>query len=529
MHHCLHVDEIVRLIARELVASQGQATAVALACCCKSLEDPALDVLWTAQYSLTSLLKTLSEDIWNTDDNNVSVATTVFVPHLFNCLIQKSLNRLPTIQEWARLRKYARRIQMLEGELIPSSLSQVFSALQFRTFGEALLPSLKTLRLWYAPAEYMSFIPTLLSARTTAITISFFEHEHREVVVAAMITALPVLCPNLQEIHLNYLPEHPAITAAVSQLLLTTNPNTLRSFGADSPLTEEAHEVVYKLADLRELSTVVDGLTSLPTIVLPNLTMIGLVYHNHNWLQGFSGASLENLDTIILHSVSKPIDDFLEAFEDVAQTTAITATVSAFKFSTSHPWRPKYRSLFPFTQLTELIIGFSCQPDCSSTIDDDIVTDLARALPKLQGLHLGHQPCRTPAGVTVQGLSALAHYCPHLCDLSIHFRPDSLDPPGLPRVTFANERSVSWEDCALKILGVGKIRIPEESALMVALTLLRIFPHLEEINYEDESWEGVANAIGDSKDLVTCSSKARVFAALRIALTTLPTGLAAIR
>jgi len=60
MHPCLRVDEIIRLIACELVASGGKATAATLACCCKSLEDPVLDVLWETQKGLTPLLKTLS-------------------------------------------------------------------------------------------------------------------------------------------------------------------------------------------------------------------------------------------------------------------------------------------------------------------------------------------------------------------------------------------------------------------------------------------------------------------------------------
>ena len=52
MHACLNVDEIVRLIAHELVASGGEASAVGLACCCKSFEDPALDALWATQGEL---------------------------------------------------------------------------------------------------------------------------------------------------------------------------------------------------------------------------------------------------------------------------------------------------------------------------------------------------------------------------------------------------------------------------------------------------------------------------------------------
>ena len=65
MHPCLCVDEVLRLIARELVASGGWATSVSLACCCESLEDPVLDVLWQTQGLLLPLLKSLPGDVWN--------------------------------------------------------------------------------------------------------------------------------------------------------------------------------------------------------------------------------------------------------------------------------------------------------------------------------------------------------------------------------------------------------------------------------------------------------------------------------
>ena len=65
MHACLYVDEIVRLIAREIVASGRKAVAVALACCCKSLEDPVLDELWETQKELNPLLKSLPGGVWD--------------------------------------------------------------------------------------------------------------------------------------------------------------------------------------------------------------------------------------------------------------------------------------------------------------------------------------------------------------------------------------------------------------------------------------------------------------------------------
>jgi len=75
MHACLNVDEIVRLIALELVASGGEATAVCLACCCKSFEDPVLDALWAGQRLLLPLLKSFPGDVWRGGGYSVSAST----------------------------------------------------------------------------------------------------------------------------------------------------------------------------------------------------------------------------------------------------------------------------------------------------------------------------------------------------------------------------------------------------------------------------------------------------------------------
>ena len=68
MHACLRVDEIVRLLACELVASEANATAVSFACCCKGFEDPVLDELWETQERLTPLLKCFPQDVWEEID-----------------------------------------------------------------------------------------------------------------------------------------------------------------------------------------------------------------------------------------------------------------------------------------------------------------------------------------------------------------------------------------------------------------------------------------------------------------------------
>ena len=70
MHACLSVDEILRLLAYELVDSEAKATAVSLACCCKIFEEPVLDELWETQDRLTPLLKCFPHDAWEEKDGD---------------------------------------------------------------------------------------------------------------------------------------------------------------------------------------------------------------------------------------------------------------------------------------------------------------------------------------------------------------------------------------------------------------------------------------------------------------------------
>ena len=507
MHACLCVDEIVRLIACELVESRATATAIALACCCKNFEDSMLDALWGTQDQLLPLLKSLPEDVWNERECNVSTPTTGIFSSL-NFLIRKSFKRLPTAQEWARFRKYARRMRRLveRGALDVLSL-EGFSALQLRTINEPLFPNLKTLALSYVAREFIPFIPLFLSPRTTTIAILSFESDFLTATIASTITAFPILCPNLQNITLHYLPRDPMITAAVSGILLTNHQNLLRHFWVDSPLTEEAREVVSKLPNLQHLSVVVERGTSLPPVVLPNLTEVSIKYdHDCDWLQMFHLAVLGKLETVTFRSGSEHIGDFLETFEMAALAASVQNTLSKFYHYASRSWNPNYSSLLQFAQLTILLVEFPCGNVCTSNVDDDIITNLARAMPRLETLQLGDVPCREIlTSITVKGLAALAHRCPGLYTLRIHFQVTSLSTP--PTSTSYTRSTVPQRDCALENLEVGDISIPEESVPMVALTLVQIFPHIDYIEGTDGNWDEVMDAICLSRQIDNCSGK----------------------
>jgi hypothetical protein len=498
MHACLSVDEILRLIACKLVESEAKATAVSLACCCKGFEDPALDALWETQ-DLFLLLKSLPEDVWEEEHRTFVSSLTAFTFRALNRLTRKSFKRIPTKAEWAHFRKHTRRIRELKMDTSGDAvLPDVLLALQLRTANEHLLPRMKIFKCLEPDEGFIPFIPLFLSPNTTDVEIVFV-YGTPTVMVASIISRLSTLCPDLESIILNPLPRDLVITDAASEMLLGCNRDTLRCFLVDSPLTEEAREVVYRLPKLASLMSIVQGPTSLPPVALPNLTLIDLEYDDHlGWLQGFRGAVLEKLDLACFRSETKQIGDFLGAFESVALTTSAPATLSKLKVYTMQSWNPNYRSLLRFTQLTHLVIEFSCHNVCSSTINDDIIISLAQAIPGLEILRLGKMPCPTPTGVTIKGLVALACGCLRLSKLRIHFEAASLvnATTGVEAPSPSGDGSmVRREDCGLTVLEVGYIPVPPECTLMVSSALLQIFPRLLNIEYHEGGWESIVESI----------------------------------
>ena len=508
MHPCLYVDEIVRRIAHELVASNERAASVALACCCQSFEDPMLDSLWETQSRLPPLLMSLPGDVWNEGRNIVSVPMTCVLPSL-DCLIRKSFKRLPTALELARFRKYAGRIRTLDercGERhMPREVFPVL--LQLCATDEPLLPNLKTLHLSSITEEFASFIPLFISPRTTTINLNFDTFGFHKTAVASLIAAFPTtLCPNLQKITLYPLPRDPMITAAVSKMILSCNWGALRFIGVDSPLTEEAREVIFKLPDLRELWVVIETEASLPSMVLPNLAKLDIEYdRDGDWLPMFRGATFGKLEGVAFRPELEQIDDPLEAFEKVALAASIQNTLSGFYLQTSYSRNLKYSYLLPFTRLKTLVIGFPCDDSCSSRVDDNAIMNLARAMPKLESLLLGDSPCgKIPTGVTVKGLAVLAGHCPDIRNLCVHFQVTDLSAPAANDGMASDVGSADpRRDCALTDLEIGDIPVAEVLVLAVAQALVRVFPRIITFsNCTDDNWGKVLNAIHLSRQIV---------------------------
>ena len=130
-----------------------------------------------------------------------------------------------------------------------------------------------------------------------------------------MISKLSTLCPNLEDITLHGPPRDTVITDAVSELLLACNRDTLRTFQVDSPLTEEAREVVYRLPKLSNLGRLSRDPRRYPRWsfqISPQLTsniaitLIGckgsVERHSKSWRWPDSAPNLNKLGTSSKHS-----------------------------------------------------------------------------------------------------------------------------------------------------------------------------------------------------------------------------------
>ena len=377
---------------------------------------------------------------------------------------------------------------------LPALSSGVYSALQLCTNNEPLFPNLTTLDWSEIEESFVPFLPLFLSPRITSISFGYFSVPSS--VVASVITNLPTPCPDLQDINLPLLPSDPIITTAVSSMFSVINQNTLRGFCVDSPLTEETSEAVYKSQNLRNLSVVIEDGTSIPSVSLPNLIRLHIKCEDGgNVLQLLRRGTFGKLESIDFNIESTPIDDFLEAFKGAALSSSIQNTLSTVRLITDSPWNPRYSVFLPFTRLVVLEIQSPCDENCPA-VNDDIIIDLSRAMPKLESLKLGDWPCEQfTGGVTVKGLVALARNCPNLRCLCVHFQVASLIDPPTSLETANNPRyPASWTDCALTRLEVGAMLLPEGSAPLVALTLVRIFPRIECLDFE-EGWFEVEDMI----------------------------------
>ena len=191
--------------------------------------------------------------------------------------------------------------------------------------------------------------------------------------------------------------------------------------------------------------------------------------------------------------------EWLSLFEAAKKRTPpwIMADDSLSTLSYRHPTIPINSTLLsrllPFTGLVEVFLTMGClfRP-CVSQFTDQDVERLAIALPKLEALTLGEQPCRADTcPTTVQSLLSLSLHCTRLKHLNIHFRTANLRADILALLGNAYSQGLHLRPrCALETLVTGEmsIELTDHDTTLISMGMLTIFPSLSKFVSRSPRW-----------------------------------------
>jgi hypothetical protein len=161
---------------------------------------------------------------------------------------------------------------------------------------------------------------------------------------------------------------------------------------------------------------------------------------------------------------------------------------------------------FSFKNLMNLTMSSECSDRCqTSDLTDDDIDLLTKAMPCLEVLSLGGDPCMVPSQITFKSLYTISRRCTRLTELLIHFNP----------ALFVNKICTRWQTwevalglsdletpssdlCPVTTIYVGNIPLPPngDASPILALGLLGVFPCLRQIKWEDSNWDYINKLVG---------------------------------
>ena len=161
---------------------------------------------------------------------------------------------------------------------------------------------------------------------------------------------------------------------------------------------------------------------------------------------------------------------------------------------------------FLFKNLTCLKLHSGCSYFCTSHyLTDDDIDLLTKALPCLEDLAIGGEPCGVPSQITFKSLYTLSHRCTRLTGLLIHFNPASFitkvgkDSESCnAALGLSDDETLSSDLCPITTINVGNIPLPGQhyASCVMALGLLAVFPRLKVLKFENGEWGKVRDLIG---------------------------------
>ena len=436
---------------------------------------------------------------------------------LVNIFVQDFL-RQPSEEEWARLSIYARRMRYLMDPRHERPSEAALKLLNTRFSGRCMLPNLRGVRWISAPPEHLEpMLPLIVSSTLTEFRLALNTHEPWDAL--QIVPALEALAPaynSLVEIRFCHpTMHHPQIIHAASALLLKCNPEKLRYFHVNSVLSTEAFVHAAQFPNLEaftiKFDTTEPGIP-LPTSVFPSLRSLE-IYATDTLpplLQSINLIQSTTFTDLDLEFPAAAIGTFLPTTLAALRPGGLHQTLTRLSISPEGEFdldEVTIRPLLFLNQLTMLDISMVClRGRCPYKLSDENLEELVKAMPELRTLCFGLFPCSHPANNTIKSLVSVATYCKHLEELAIHTNVEVI-------VTGVFERG--WDDpipcdplptfvgCPLRNVMFGSCPIPGEQrgAMIFALALLRLFPHLISVTAflgtleKDPQWELVDGVI----------------------------------
>ena len=511
MHQAFYIEELVRRIAFNADdGSSGSTSLLALACCCKALESPVMDVLWQRQKHLHIILQTLPADCW-TISYGEYVSGDIPTIQVTHFPLFQDFARAPRTVEWQRFKGYvARIVELVVGEHSSRRVSsEAITFFGMQSIVDPLLPRLTSLRLEHRYGwRDVPFVLAFLSPKITALTLALPARD--DVLFQPILSVTSDRCRWLQELVLDvdFLGEHPA--NVVEELIIACR-DTLRTLEIRSSFKVDYFPVIANLPQLRSLRMErIQIPRDLPSGFFPSLEEFTILRFDGGPLQHF----FKRIRTIGLKVVKIHTFRILPFRESMEALSRFSASLEVMEISgvanIDLPSVVVPRLLF--TNLTTLRVeclgsaGSAIHFGCVFRPTDKSIAELGEAMPNIVHLTLGSQTCSGIKCVTFLSLVSLSKTCQDLETLSIRVDFQSMVAPS-PRGSGDAETGATFDGtqgsaCGLRKLVVGLSTLPDhpDSGWLVAIGLGKIFPSLSEVvGSEQDAWEKVGRNIRMSR------------------------------
>ncbi|KAI6132594.1 hypothetical protein EDD16DRAFT_1891083 [Pisolithus croceorrhizus] len=426
MHRCLRITQILHLIFEYVVdekvtdanvtgAMIRHEDVAGLARTCKAFMDPALDVLWRTQSSLSPLVMCLPAHFWFLKANRRGAVV--------------SLLQQPSHADWLTLKRYSRRIRAFDHTTLhlPMVCENVVDTVFSPDLSDELFPWLHTLNVDIfsksplGPIQFFSHVRLPQLVRLHFTIPGFYRNRDPDLYLTpACVPSLQALTINVSRIHF-----HASARLLVNfeqipclrSLHLSPHLNVLPSSLRELTHLQYLRELIVTLPDGFDVDVCPSMQPTFPSLQRITVTVDSLSQCTKS-LSSITSGELGSIK--IFHRSPATQNDIFQLFQEIERIHVRYADFNTLDIQCSHTNKPILHPPFDLPSLGTL------------DIDDDFIAQITPAWPDIEVLHLRASE-RNNGRVTLEGMRGLLRGCPRL--RSLHMQVDARTfPEGEPEM-----------------------------------------------------------------------------------------------